>query len=79
MNPDYIFAGRFFIGLSVGMMSTAVPTFLSEVRTCPPFFAPPPDADIPPRQLSPAEIRGTTVGLFQLAVTFGIFVSYWIG
>ena len=48
MNPDYIFAGRFFIGFSVGMKSTAVPTFLSE--------------------LAPAEIRGTTVGLFQFAV-----------
>ncbi|KAI0033480.1 hexose transport-related protein [Vararia minispora EC-137] len=30
-NPDYLFAGRFFIGFSVGMMSTAVPTFLSEL------------------------------------------------
>jgi len=40
-------------------MSTAVPTFLSE--------------------LAPAEIRGTTVGLFQFAVCLGIMISYWIG
>ncbi|VDB91654.1 unnamed protein product [Peniophora sp. CBMAI 1063] len=40
-------------------MSTAVPTFLSE--------------------LAPAEIRGTTVSLFQFAVCLGIMVSYWIG
>lgn len=30
-SPAHIFAGRFFIGLAVGMMSTAVPTYESEV------------------------------------------------
>jgi MFS family permease len=33
MAPSYLFAGRFFIGMAVGMMSTAVPTFKSEVRS----------------------------------------------
>lgn len=31
INPEMIFAGRFFIGLAVGSLSTAVPTYNSEV------------------------------------------------
>lgn len=58
-NPDYFFAGRFFIGLAVGSLSTAVPTYNSEI--------------------SPAEVRGAMVGTWQLSVTLGIMVSYWIG
>ena len=30
-------------------------------------------------ELSPAELRGSLVSLQQLAITFGIMVSYWIG
>ncbi|BEJ00544.1 hypothetical protein CcaverHIS631_0504010 [Cutaneotrichosporon cavernicola] len=59
MNPEMIFAGRFFIGLAVGSMTTPVPMYNSEI--------------------SPAEVRGTMVGTFQLSVTFGIMLSYWIG
>lgn len=59
MNPEMIFAGRFFIGLAVGSLSTAVPMYNSEI--------------------SPAEVRGTMVGTFQLSVTLGIMLSYWIG
>lgn len=59
VNTDMIFAGRFFIGLSVGSLSTAVPMYNSEI--------------------SPAEVRGTMVGTWQLSVTLGIMLSYWIG
>lgn len=30
-------------------------------------------------EIAPPEIRGTVVGLFQLATTVGILISYWIG
>jgi hypothetical protein len=30
-------------------------------------------------ELAPAELRGSLVSLQQLAITFGIMVSYWIG
>jgi MFS family permease len=30
-------------------------------------------------ELAPPEVRGALVGLQQLAITFGIMVSYWIG
>jgi len=30
-------------------------------------------------EIAPPEIRGTVVGLFQLATTLGILISYWIG
>lgn len=59
VNPDMIFAGRFFIGVAVGSLSTAVPMYNSEI--------------------SPAEVRGTMVGTWQLSVTLGIMISYWVG
>lgn len=30
-------------------------------------------------ELAPPEVRGSLVALQQLAITFGIMVSYWIG
>lgn len=30
-------------------------------------------------ELAPAGIRGSLVALQQLAITFGILISYWIG
>ncbi|ORX34317.1 hexose transport-related protein [Kockovaella imperatae] len=59
MNPAMIFVGRFAIGAAVGSMSTAVPTYNSEI--------------------SSAEVRGAMVGTWQLSVTLGIMISYWIG
>ncbi|KAL1406129.1 hypothetical protein Q8F55_007812 [Vanrija albida] len=58
-NAQMIFAGRFFIGLAVGSLSTAVPMYNSEI--------------------SPAEVRGTMVGTWQLSVTLGIMISFFVG
>jgi len=71
MSPAHIFAGRFFIGLGVGMLSTAVPTYETEVCVCVcecylliewtegfnAFFS-------SSLQLSAPEVRGTVVGIF---------------
>lgn len=58
-NTDMIFAGRFFIGMAVGSLSTAVPMYCSEV--------------------APAPVRGAMTACFQLGVTLGIMVSYFVG
>ena len=55
-NPDFVYAGRFIVGLSIGSLSMIVPLYNAE--------------------LAPPEIRGALVGLQQLAITFGIMVSY---
>nr|QMS54609.1 hexose transporter [Gongronella sp. w5] len=58
MDVNYLLAGRFVAGLSIGGLSMLVPLYQSE--------------------LAPASIRGSLVSLQQLAVTFGILISFWI-
>ncbi|SAM01745.1 hypothetical protein [Absidia glauca] len=55
---DYLFAGRFIAGLSIGGLSMLVPLYQSEI--------------------APRAIRGSLVSLQQLAVTFGILISFFI-
>jgi len=53
--PLYI--GRLIAGLAIGILSMAVPLFLSEI--------------------SPKQLRGTLVSMQQLAITFGILISFF--
>jgi len=67
-------SGRFITGLGVGSLSMAVPLY-KYVITIPfsciysPFTS---------AELSPPEVRGSLVALQQLAITFGILISFWI-
>lgn len=74
---DEIFTGRFVTGLGVGSLSMAVPlykyvltilistsTSLMGIRNS--------------AELAPPEVRGSLVALQQLAITFGIMISFWI-
>ncbi|MBE6445727.1 MAG: sugar porter family MFS transporter [Alphaproteobacteria bacterium] len=55
---NQLILSRIIIGIAVGMVSFAVPLYLSEI--------------------SPQNIRGMFVSLFQLAITAGILLSYLI-
>ncbi|MBR6663867.1 MAG: sugar porter family MFS transporter [Alphaproteobacteria bacterium] len=55
---NQLIISRIIIGIAVGMVSFAVPLYLSEI--------------------SPQNIRGMFVSLFQLAITAGILLSYLI-
>jgi len=56
VSPWILIVGRIVVGLGIGLSSSAVPVYISE--------------------LSPAESRGWTVSLFQLAITVGILLAY---
>lgn len=80
---DYILGGRFVTGLGVGILSMIVPLYVSSPKHCPPRSSPSPLLTLHlPRynaELAPSELRGSLVSLQQLAICFGIMVSYWIG
>lgn len=67
-------AGRWFAGMAIGALSMLVPMFNAELvrrqETWRTLLTPP---------QAPAGIRGSLVALQQLAITFGILISYWIG
>ena len=56
MSPAILIVGRIIVGFGIGLSSSAVPVYISEV--------------------SPADARGWTVSLFQLAITLGILLAY---
>ncbi len=56
MSPGILIVGRIIVGFGIGLSSSAVPVYISEV--------------------SPADARGWTVSLFQLAITLGILLAY---
>jgi len=60
MAPDaaMLMLSRFFLGIAIGVASTAVPLYIAEI--------------------SPARLRGMLVASFQLLITVGIMVSYFI-
>ncbi|KAF2035089.1 MFS general substrate transporter [Setomelanomma holmii] len=60
-----ILANHFITGISVGSLSVIVPMYNSE---CAP----------PPNQVTAREVRGALVALQQLAITFGMMISFWI-
>jgi len=55
-SPTILIVGRIIVGFGIGLSSSAVPVYISEV--------------------SPADARGWTVSLFQLAITLGILLAY---
>ncbi len=55
-SPAMLIVGRIIVGLGIGLASSTVPVYISEV--------------------SPADARGWTVSLFQLAITLGILLAY---
>jgi sugar porter (SP) family MFS transporter len=55
-SPGMLIVGRIIVGLGIGLSSSTVPVYISEV--------------------SPADARGWTVSLFQLAITLGILLAY---
>ena len=55
-SPAILIVGRIIVGFGIGLSSSTVPVYISEV--------------------SPADARGWTVSLFQLAITIGIFLAY---
>ncbi|KAK9446662.1 general substrate transporter [Limtongia smithiae] len=57
-NVGQLVAGRFVSGLAIGICSSQVPVYISE--------------------MSPKQIRGRLVGLFQWAVTWGIMIMFYI-
>jgi len=74
-NVDYIYAGRFVVGLGVGILSMIVPLLVV------PHYGRK-GSDQTSRynaELAPAELRGSLVSLQQLAICTGIMISYWIG
>lgn len=79
---DYILGGRFVTGLGVGILSMIVPLY-GYPKHCPPRSSPYPlltlDLYRYNAELAPSELRGSLVSLQQLAICFGIMVSYWIG
>ncbi|KAJ5495015.1 hypothetical protein N7539_000131 [Penicillium diatomitis] len=85
-SVSYMFAGRFVTGLGVGSLSMIVPLYNAElvslwslwlianwhaceIKLTVGAFA----------VQAPPEIRGSLVAVQQLAITFGIMVSFWIG
>lgn len=60
LAPDaaMLMLSRFFLGIAIGLASTAVPLYIAEI--------------------SPARLRGMLVASFQLLITVGIMVSYFI-
>ncbi|KAI0685327.1 general substrate transporter [Cytidiella melzeri] len=62
-HPPSIYGGRFVTGLGVGSLSMAVPLYKLTGSSA---------------ELAPPEVRGSLVALQQLAITFGIMVSFWI-
>lgn len=57
-SVNLLIAGRVLVGVGIGLASTVVPLYISEI--------------------SPAGARGKNVSLFQLAVTVGILVAYFV-
>lgn len=57
-SPTILIIGRIIVGLGIGLSSSTVPVYISEV--------------------SPADARGWTVSLFQLAITIGILLAYFV-
>lgn len=57
-DPTTLLTARFFLGIAIGLASTAVPLYIAEI--------------------SPAGRRGMLVASFQLMITVGIMVSYFI-
>jgi SP family galactose:H+ symporter-like MFS transporter len=55
-SPGMLILGRVIVGLGIGLSSSTVPVYISEV--------------------APADARGWTVSLFQLAITIGILLAY---
>jgi sugar porter (SP) family MFS transporter len=55
-SPTILIVGRIIVGFGIGLSSSTVPVYISEV--------------------SPADARGWTVSLFQLAITLGILLAY---
>ncbi len=57
-NVPSVLVGRFVSGASIGVLSSHVPVYMSE--------------------LAAAEERGKLVALYQLAITLGIMVAFWL-
>jgi SP family galactose:H+ symporter-like MFS transporter len=57
-SPTILIVGRIIVGFGIGLSSSAVPVYISEV--------------------APADARGWTVSLFQLAITLGILLAYLV-
>ena len=57
-NVPSVLVGRFVSGASIGVLSSHVPVYMSE--------------------LAAADERGKLVALYQLAITLGIMVAFWL-
>lgn len=73
-NKDFVFAGRFVTGLGVGSLSMIVPLYNAELVSGFARF----DLGLDLTEQAPPEIRGSLVAVQQLAITFGIMVSFWV-
>lgn len=78
---SYILAGRFVTGIGVGAFSMLVPLYNAELVSCCQYLLVNNMNSTGTNAVTqaPPEVRGALVALQQLAITFGIMVSYFIG
>lgn len=69
-------AGRFVTGLGVGSLSMAVPLYKCVLHSLSHWYNL--LTSNGSAELAPPEVRGSLVALQQLAITFGIMISFWI-